>query len=84
MGLDPARVTVVHHGVPDPFGELPGGARERVALTVGVVDRRNLERKGLRPFVEAAAHLPDVLVRAGRALGRRRRRRAARRGAAAT
>ncbi len=25
-GVDPARVTVVHHGVPDPFGELPAGA----------------------------------------------------------
>ena len=24
-GVDPARVTVVYHGVPDPFGELPPG-----------------------------------------------------------
>ena len=55
------RVTVVHHGVPDPFAELDRAApRERVALTVGVVDRANLERKGLRPFVETAAQLPDV------------------------
>ncbi len=59
-GVDPARVTVVYHGVPDPFGELPGGPRERLALTIGVIDRRNLGRKGLRPFVEAAALLPDV------------------------
>ncbi len=28
-GLDPSRVTVVHHGVPDPFGELPPAKRER-------------------------------------------------------
>jgi glycosyltransferase involved in cell wall biosynthesis len=57
----PARdVTVVYHGVPDPFGALPPGPRERLALTVGYVDRRNLERKGLRPFVEAARRLPDV------------------------
>ncbi len=59
-GVDPARVTVVYHGVPDPFGELPAGPRERLALTIGVIDRRNLGRKGLRPFVEAAALLPDV------------------------
>ena len=60
VGLDPAQVTVVYHGVPDPFGALPPGPRERLALTVGIVDRRNVERKGLRAFVQAAAHLPDV------------------------
>jgi glycosyltransferase involved in cell wall biosynthesis len=66
-GVDPRRVTVVHHGVPDPFGELPRGARERMALTVGIVDRRNVVRKGLGPFVKAAALLPDVaFVVAGR------------------
>jgi glycosyltransferase involved in cell wall biosynthesis len=67
-GVDPERVTVVYHGVPDPFGDLPEeGKRAPVALTVGFVDRRNLERKGLRPFVDAAAHLPGVsFVVAGR------------------
>ena len=50
-GVDPSRVTVVHHGVPDPFGELPQGERERTALTVGIVDRRNVVRKGLGTFV---------------------------------
>jgi glycosyltransferase involved in cell wall biosynthesis len=66
-GVDPGRVTVVPHGVPDPFGELPLGERERTALTVGIVDRRNIVRKGLGPFVEAAALLPDVrFVVAGR------------------
>jgi glycosyltransferase involved in cell wall biosynthesis len=59
-GIAPGSVTVVHHGVPDPFGALPDGQRERLALTVGIVDRPNLERKGLRPFVEAAAQLADV------------------------
>lgn len=58
---------VVHHGVPDPFGRLPGGPREPLALTVGNVARLSLERKGLRPFVEAAALVPDVeFVVAGR------------------
>jgi glycosyltransferase involved in cell wall biosynthesis len=58
--IDPDRVTVIHHGVPDPFGELPAGGREPEALTVGTIDRSTLEQKGHRPFVEAARHLPDV------------------------
>jgi glycosyltransferase involved in cell wall biosynthesis len=60
VGIAPARVAVMHHGVPDDFGALPPKPPERLALTVGVVDRHNLERKGLRPFVQAAALLPDV------------------------
>jgi glycosyltransferase involved in cell wall biosynthesis len=59
-GIPASEVRVVHHGVPDPFGELPGGPRERIALTVGIVEQRNLERKGLLPFVRAASLLPDV------------------------
>jgi glycosyltransferase involved in cell wall biosynthesis len=59
-GIASERATVVHHGVPDPFGAVPDGPRERVAITVGIVDHRNLERKGLRAFVAAAAQLPDV------------------------
>ena len=66
-GVDPRRVTVVYHGVPDPFGALPAPPRERSALTVGIVDRRNVVRKGLGAFVRAAALLPDVrFVLAGR------------------
>ena len=60
VGIPGERVAVVHHGVPDPFGSLPEGEPERLALTVGIVDRVNLERKGLRAFVEAAVFLPDV------------------------
>jgi glycosyltransferase involved in cell wall biosynthesis len=60
VGLPPDAVRVIHHGVPDPFGELPPGSRDRLVLTVGIIDRRNLERKGLLPFVRAAALLPDV------------------------
>jgi glycosyltransferase involved in cell wall biosynthesis len=54
------RVTVVHHGVPDPFGEPAGEGRERMALTVGHLVETTLEQKGHRPFVEAARELPDV------------------------
>jgi glycosyltransferase involved in cell wall biosynthesis len=57
--IPPERVTVVHHGVPDPFGEEPG-AKERVALTVGAIDRTTLVQKGQLPFVRAARELPDV------------------------
>jgi len=56
-----ARVEVIHHGVPDPFGALPDeAARERMALTVGAISSLTLEQKGQRPFVDAAALLPDV------------------------
>jgi glycosyltransferase involved in cell wall biosynthesis len=59
-GVDPARVSVVHHGIPDRFGDLDGRPRRRLALTVGAVYSLNLERKGHRPFVQAARELPDV------------------------
>jgi glycosyltransferase involved in cell wall biosynthesis len=58
-GVPPERVTVVHHGVPDPFRAEPADP-EPIAITIGNVDAVNLERKGLRPFVLAAAELPDV------------------------
>jgi succinoglycan biosynthesis protein ExoA len=54
------KVCVSYHGVPDRLGSLPPGPRKRLALTVGNVDRDNLQRKGLEPFVRAAALLPDV------------------------
>ena len=72
VGLDPARVTVVYHGVPDPFGELPAGPRERLALTVGVVDRRNLEPQGAAALRGGGGAPARRLVRAGRASGRTR------------
>lgn len=57
----PDAVTVVHHGVPDPFGPLDESRpRERLALNVGAVDAGTLVQKGQLPFVLAARHLPDV------------------------
>jgi glycosyltransferase involved in cell wall biosynthesis len=53
------RVTVLHLGVPDPFGE-ESGEKERAALTVGAIDRSTLVQKGQLPFVRAARELPDV------------------------
>ena len=59
--IAPERVTVVHHGVPDPFAELdPDRERERLAITVGHLVKTTLMQKGHQPFVEAARHLPDV------------------------
>lgn len=60
VGIAAGRVGVIHHGVPDPYGELPAGTRDAVALSVGLVTRDNLEIKGQRAFVEAAAHAPEV------------------------
>ncbi len=68
-GISSERVTVIYHGIPARFGEQAGHdmdnaisslPRERMALTVGNVTRPNLSRKGLEPFVRAAALLPDV------------------------
>jgi glycosyltransferase involved in cell wall biosynthesis len=58
--IPPERVRVIHHGVPDPFGELPREPKERIALNVGAVSELTLVQKGQVPFVEAAAELPDV------------------------
>ena len=66
--LDTSKITVIHHGVPDPFGEATEG--ERVALNVGAIDEGTLVQKGQVPFVEAAAELPDVrFVLVGKWLG---------------
>lgn len=65
-GADPARTSMVYLGV-QPMAQLPQLSREPIALTVGGVWRENLLRKGLLPFVQAAAYLPDVrFVLAGR------------------
>ncbi len=58
-GADPDRLSVIHHGV-DPVSAGAADRRERLVLTVGNVWRENLLRKGLLPFVQAAAFLPDV------------------------
>jgi len=56
--IAPERVTVLHLGVPDPFGGVAPD-KERLAVTVGAVDRGTLVQKGQLPFVEAARELPD-------------------------
>ena len=60
LGLGPERVALVYHGLPDRFADRADLSNERMALSVGVVYRLNLVRKGQGPFVEAARHLRDV------------------------
>jgi len=57
-GIPAERVAVVYHGIPDKAP--PAIQKQQLALTVGIVDATNLERKGLRPFAQAAALLPEV------------------------
>jgi glycosyltransferase involved in cell wall biosynthesis len=61
-GADPSRISLIYHGVrtPEP-GDLPAlEGREPLVLTVGAVLEENLLRKGLLPFVQSAAYLPDT------------------------
>jgi len=61
VGIDPERVEVVYHGIPDRFdGVDPAAHRGRLVLTVGAVYDVNLLRKGHGPFCEAALQVPDV------------------------
>lgn len=57
-GVKPERVTAIYHGLePTPP---PARAKEQMVITIGNVDRDNLQRKGLEPFVRAAARLPEA------------------------
>ena len=61
LGIPPDRVRVVYHGLPDRFAGVKPPPHERsIALTVAVVHRWNLERKGLRAFTEAAGMVPEA------------------------
>lgn len=54
-----ARVATIYLGL-DAAAIVPTQPKEMLALTVGNVDTANLTRKGLEPFVRAAAELPAV------------------------
>jgi glycosyltransferase involved in cell wall biosynthesis len=62
-GVPAKKLAVVYLGLPsaDAAPGEGGAAREAdLVLTVGNVDRANLHRKGLEPFVQAAALLPHL------------------------
>jgi glycosyltransferase involved in cell wall biosynthesis len=75
--IGPLEVRLVYHGVDDPVGaagplasRLIGDPERPIAITVGIVDATNLDRKGLRAFVQAAAEVPEVdFVVAGKVVG---------------
>lgn len=54
------RMRILDLGVPDSFEKLTQSPRARLILTVGNVDLPNLRRKGLEPFVQTAALMPDA------------------------
>jgi glycosyltransferase involved in cell wall biosynthesis len=57
-GARPAQVVVVHHGFAIPAHR--SSHKEPLAVTMGNVNVENLHRKGILPFVQAAAYLPGV------------------------
>ncbi|MGH2861843.1 MAG: glycosyltransferase family 4 protein [Solirubrobacteraceae bacterium] len=77
VGIAPEHVRLVYHGIDDlvtaagPLASGIIGDPERpIVITVGIVDATNLDRKGMRAFVQAAAHVPEVdFVVAGRIMG---------------
>ncbi len=59
VGVPEEKITVIYLGIPVfPAGNM--AHRQQQVLTVGGVKRENLLRKGLLPFVQTAARLPDV------------------------
>jgi len=59
LGARGENIVPVHTGH-DSLKFVPVGPKERMAITVGFVNKSNCRRKGLDVFVEAARHLPDV------------------------
>ena len=56
---DPGKITMIYQGVQVfPMGDPKN--KENLVITVGGVWRENLLRKGLLPFVKAAAYLPNT------------------------
>jgi glycosyltransferase involved in cell wall biosynthesis len=60
LGIDPAKLVFGPLGLDAARYANPGVAREPVVVTVGGVNTSNLTRKGLEPFVRAAALLPRL------------------------
>lgn len=58
-GINPGRVIVIYLGL-ETRNYMAKGGKADLAITVGNVDRVNLQRKGLEPFVRAAALMPRI------------------------
>ena len=57
-GVYSSKVKTIYHGVEDCCEKFT--PKEALVVTAGNVDHTNLQRKGLEPFVRAAALLPDI------------------------
>ncbi|NDJ86442.1 MAG: glycosyltransferase family 4 protein [Chloroflexi bacterium] len=53
-------VCLVPHGIPDTPSFAEARNKEPIAFTVGTLDRISVSRKGIRMFVQSAAHLPQT------------------------
>lgn len=58
--VNPAHVTAIYHGL--AVIPVPIAPKQNLVISVGSIDRDNLQRKGIEPFVRAAAHLPEVSI----------------------
>lgn len=67
LGVEPARIHVIHHGIRPPVTPVPIAAREPIVLTVGAIQRR----KNTIALVEAFEQTPPgwKLVLAGASTG---------------
>jgi glycosyltransferase involved in cell wall biosynthesis len=59
LGIRTERIGVIYPGISDPWSRIPD-RKDALALSVGNLDKSNLERKGHSTFVRAAAFLPDI------------------------
>lgn len=59
-GIRPAWVRVIHHGLPDPYQNQALDGRRDLVLSVGNVERANLQRKGHELFVRTAQLVPEM------------------------
>jgi glycosyltransferase involved in cell wall biosynthesis len=58
-GAGPHKTRLIYHGVDgERFRAIPNIERDNIVVTVGVITRENLHRKGLKLFVRTAAMLP--------------------------
>lgn len=54
----PEKIQLIYHGFTAP--QLACTKKEKIVLTIGKVDQENLERKGLRYFIETSKFFPEI------------------------
>jgi glycosyltransferase involved in cell wall biosynthesis len=65
-GINRDRLQVIYHGIPVLTEVMPFDSKKLIALNVGNLSRENVLRKGIKPFLLAAKHLPEwTFIHAG-------------------